>query len=238
MGLLAETPAASFLTLVFSLHAGAASPEYIVSADDCNAIVAIECVPMDDQGRRVRLHCHLQSHPLLAPSCCVCQLRRASSAWGGECHYLVSCPSSCSLSLCRESWSAALPMMAITSSQVGERSVAGVSVHTVHRLCSGITEQCGTTAQPVVVTLAIPWPAMCLLCSFVPGLRRCWGARPDHHMGQRWHCAIGDHSHRMWRASFLALCLPPYAATHVCLSACSPFLSGGSVVVWVAGGEP
>lgn len=31
---------------------GAASPEYIITADDCGSIVAIECVPMDDMGNR------------------------------------------------------------------------------------------------------------------------------------------------------------------------------------------
>jgi len=32
---------------------GAASPEYVVTVDDCDAVVAIECVPMNDQGQRV-----------------------------------------------------------------------------------------------------------------------------------------------------------------------------------------
>eukprot|EP00850_Spirogloea_muscicola_P021717 SM000259S08739 [mRNA] locus=s259:141724:145733:+ [translate_table: standard] len=31
---------------------GAAQPEYTITADDCNTIVAIECVPMDEQNRR------------------------------------------------------------------------------------------------------------------------------------------------------------------------------------------
>lgn len=32
---------------------GAAQPEYTITADDCDSMVAIECVPMDERGRRV-----------------------------------------------------------------------------------------------------------------------------------------------------------------------------------------
>lgn len=38
-------------TLIFT---GAAQPEYTITADDCDSMVAIECVPMDERGRRVR----------------------------------------------------------------------------------------------------------------------------------------------------------------------------------------
>jgi hypothetical protein len=33
---------------------GAAQPEYTITADDCDSMVAVECVPMDERGRRVR----------------------------------------------------------------------------------------------------------------------------------------------------------------------------------------
>lgn len=33
---------------------GAAQPEYTITADDYDNMVAIECVPMDERGRRVR----------------------------------------------------------------------------------------------------------------------------------------------------------------------------------------
>ncbi|CAI5980467.1 unnamed protein product [Closterium sp. NIES-65] len=36
-------------------HPRASSPEYAVSADDCNAIIAVECVPLDEAGRRGEL---------------------------------------------------------------------------------------------------------------------------------------------------------------------------------------
>lgn len=36
---------------------GAAQPEYTITADDCDSMVAIECVPMDERGRRVRRCC-------------------------------------------------------------------------------------------------------------------------------------------------------------------------------------
>lgn len=36
------------------IFTGAAQPEYTITADDCDSMVAIECVPMDERGRRVR----------------------------------------------------------------------------------------------------------------------------------------------------------------------------------------
>ena len=47
----------SLMTLTlpyFCFVAGAAQPEYTITADDCDNMVAIECVPMDERGRRVR----------------------------------------------------------------------------------------------------------------------------------------------------------------------------------------
>jgi hypothetical protein len=35
-----------------SMIDGAAQPEYTITADDCDSMVAIECVPMDERGRR------------------------------------------------------------------------------------------------------------------------------------------------------------------------------------------
>lgn len=32
---------------------GATNPEYIVTADDVDKLIAVECIPMDDQGRQV-----------------------------------------------------------------------------------------------------------------------------------------------------------------------------------------
>ena len=34
---------------------GATNPEYIVTADDVDKIIAVECIPMDDQGRQVSM---------------------------------------------------------------------------------------------------------------------------------------------------------------------------------------
>jgi hypothetical protein len=33
---------------------GATHPEYIVTADDVDKLIAVECIPMDDQGRQVK----------------------------------------------------------------------------------------------------------------------------------------------------------------------------------------
>lgn len=35
------------------LQSGATNPEYIVTADDVDKIIAVDCIPMDDQGRQV-----------------------------------------------------------------------------------------------------------------------------------------------------------------------------------------
>lgn len=42
----------SFTIIIFS-DSGATNPEYIVTADDVDKIIAVECIPMDDQGRQV-----------------------------------------------------------------------------------------------------------------------------------------------------------------------------------------
>lgn len=34
---------------------GATNPEYIVTADDVDKIIAVECIPMDDQGHQVSM---------------------------------------------------------------------------------------------------------------------------------------------------------------------------------------
>jgi hypothetical protein len=34
---------------------GAGQPEYMITADDCDSKLAIDCVPMDEKGRRVSL---------------------------------------------------------------------------------------------------------------------------------------------------------------------------------------
>lgn len=35
------------------LISGATNPEYIVTADDFDKIIAVECIPMNDHGRQV-----------------------------------------------------------------------------------------------------------------------------------------------------------------------------------------
>ena len=35
------------------LRSGATNPEYVVTADDVDKIIAVECIPMDDQGHQV-----------------------------------------------------------------------------------------------------------------------------------------------------------------------------------------
>lgn len=32
---------------------GATNPDYIVTADDVDKLIAVECIPMDEQGRQV-----------------------------------------------------------------------------------------------------------------------------------------------------------------------------------------
>jgi hypothetical protein len=39
-------------TYVF-LGSGATNPEYVVTADDVDKLIAVECIPMDDKGRQV-----------------------------------------------------------------------------------------------------------------------------------------------------------------------------------------
>lgn len=41
-----------FIFIVYS-DSGATNPEYIVTADDVDKIIAVECIPMDDQGHQV-----------------------------------------------------------------------------------------------------------------------------------------------------------------------------------------
>lgn len=36
-----------------SLVSGATNPEYVVTADDVDKLIAVECIPMDDKGRQV-----------------------------------------------------------------------------------------------------------------------------------------------------------------------------------------
>lgn len=33
-------------------YTGATNPEYVVTADDVDKLIAVECIPMDDQGRQ------------------------------------------------------------------------------------------------------------------------------------------------------------------------------------------
>lgn len=42
-------------TLLFckTIYPGATNPEYVVTADDVDKLIAVECIPMDDQGRQV-----------------------------------------------------------------------------------------------------------------------------------------------------------------------------------------
>lgn len=43
--------------MIFSLYvflgSGATNPEYVVTADDVDKLIAVECIPMDDKGRQV-----------------------------------------------------------------------------------------------------------------------------------------------------------------------------------------
>lgn len=39
----------------FCFYSGATNPEYVVTADDVDKLIAVECIPMDDQGRQVIL---------------------------------------------------------------------------------------------------------------------------------------------------------------------------------------
>ncbi|XP_052619657.1 uncharacterized protein LOC111921383 isoform X2 [Lactuca sativa] len=40
--------------VTFEYIEGATNPEYVVSADDVDKLIAVECIPMDDHGRRVK----------------------------------------------------------------------------------------------------------------------------------------------------------------------------------------
>lgn len=40
---------------IVSSDSGATNPEYTVTADDVDKIIAVECIPMDDHGRQVLL---------------------------------------------------------------------------------------------------------------------------------------------------------------------------------------
>lgn len=37
----------------FFLGSGATNPEYVVTADDVDKLIAVECIPMDEKGRQV-----------------------------------------------------------------------------------------------------------------------------------------------------------------------------------------
>lgn len=40
--------------LVFQFrHSGATNPEYTITADDVDKLIAVECIPMNDQGHQV-----------------------------------------------------------------------------------------------------------------------------------------------------------------------------------------
>lgn len=41
------------LTFCGRTDSGATNPEYVVTADDVDKLIAVECIPMDDQGRQV-----------------------------------------------------------------------------------------------------------------------------------------------------------------------------------------
>lgn len=38
---------------MFCMCLGATNPEYVVTADDVDTLIAVECIPMDNQGRQV-----------------------------------------------------------------------------------------------------------------------------------------------------------------------------------------
>ena len=52
------SPTCIKLVTLFPAMTGAAQPEYTITADDYDSMVAIECVPMDERGRRVSCLCH------------------------------------------------------------------------------------------------------------------------------------------------------------------------------------
>ncbi|KAH9771176.1 hypothetical protein KPL71_012612 [Citrus sinensis] len=44
---------------------GATNPEYVVTADDVDKLIAVECIPMDDQGRQIKVPCGLSTQFVL-----------------------------------------------------------------------------------------------------------------------------------------------------------------------------
>lgn len=44
-----------------SSTSGATNPEYVVTADDVDKLIAVECIPMDDKGRQVSCILHIQT---------------------------------------------------------------------------------------------------------------------------------------------------------------------------------
>ena len=53
-----------FLTRDILDDTGATNPEYVVTADDVDKLIAVECIPMDEQGRQgelVRLFANKQN---------------------------------------------------------------------------------------------------------------------------------------------------------------------------------
>lgn len=41
------------ILFIFVCYSGATNPEYVVTADDVDKLISVECVPMDDNGRQV-----------------------------------------------------------------------------------------------------------------------------------------------------------------------------------------
>lgn len=46
--------------LAYHLISGATVPEYVVTADDVDTLLAVDCTPMDDSGRQVSYYHHSQ----------------------------------------------------------------------------------------------------------------------------------------------------------------------------------
>jgi hypothetical protein len=42
-----------FIYLFSVSNSGATNPEYVVTADDVDKLIAVECIPMDDKGHQV-----------------------------------------------------------------------------------------------------------------------------------------------------------------------------------------
>lgn len=59
------------------LQSGATNPEYIVTADDVDKIIAVDCIPMDDQGRQVSITLYMHALVLiLSLYFCVCTIAK------------------------------------------------------------------------------------------------------------------------------------------------------------------